>query len=179
MGLLFRKKIIEVHPHEVERKDWENVLDAVFRKTVAKMLNGIAVISNTTRQHPGDGVGMVQNELIFHIKDKRAEEVRTPLKKIDLVHFDNIFENYLSGSHKGLDFYRVKHILPKEIMVYPLIQQGEQMTSSAFQHISGTIDAKKGLIVFDFPMPVSKTQQILQEINKIMQKPEIPSKPHP
>ncbi len=178
MGLLFRRKIIEVHPHEVERKDWENVLDDVFRKTVAKMLNGIAIICNTTRQHPGDGVGIVQNELTFHIKDKRADEVRSSLRKIDLLHFENIFENYLSGSHKGLDFYRVKHILSKEIMVYPLIQQGEQMTSSAFQHISGTIDAKKGLIVFDFPIPENKTQKILTEINNIMQKPVIPSKPH-
>ena len=95
MGLLFRRKILEVHPHEVERKDWENVLDDVFRKTVAKMLNGIAIICNTTRQHPGDGVGIVQNELTFHIKDKRADEVRSSLRKIDLLHFENIFENYL------------------------------------------------------------------------------------
>jgi len=33
--------------------------------------------------------------------------------------------------------------------------------------------------VFDFPIPENKTQKILTEINKIMQKPVIPSKPHP
>ena len=173
MGFLFRKKIVEVHPHEVERKDWENVLDAVFRKTIAKTVNGIAIICNTSRQNPGDGVGKVQNELVFHIKEKRADEVRSSLKKIDSLRFEKIFENYLQLSHKGMDFYRVKHILSKEIMVYPLIQGGEKMASSAFQDLSGTINAKKGLLVFDYPIPENKTQQILQDINDILHKPEI------
>ena len=85
--MLFKKKSIEIHLHEVLRKDWENVLDALFRNTIANSVKGIGIICNTSREHPGDGEGIVQEELIYNIKQKRADEVKTKLKKIDFDHF--------------------------------------------------------------------------------------------
>ena len=83
--MLFKKKSIEVNLHEVLRKDWENVLDALFRNTIANSVKGIGIICNTSREHPGDGEGIIQEELIYHIKQKRADEVTTKLKKLTLI----------------------------------------------------------------------------------------------
>ena len=139
--MLFKKKPIEIHLHEVSRKDWENVLDALFRNTIANTVNGIGIICNTSRENPGDGAGVVQEELIYHIKQKRADEVRTQIRKIDFDHFKKIFKNYSEGDQKGLDFYRIKNILTNEIIVYPLMQK----------------DEKYGLLVFDYPIQEEKT----------------------
>ena len=106
-------------------------------------------------------VEIVQEELIYHIKEKRADEVRTQLKKIDFDHFKKIFENFTEGNQKGLDFYRIKNILKHEIMVYPLMQK----------------DAKYALLIFDYPMEEEKTNKILKVINGVLNNPEIPSKP--
>ena len=161
--MLFKKNPIEIHLHEVLRKDWENVLDALFRNTIANSVKGIGIICNTSRQHPSDGEGIVKEELIYHIKQKRADEVRTKLKKIDFNHFKKIFENYSEGNQKGLDFYRIKNILTNEIMVYLLMQR----------------DEKYGLLVFDYPIEDEKTNKILKVINGILKNPEIPLKPPP
>ena len=150
-----------MHLHEVSRKDWENVLDALFRNIIANSLKGIGIICNTSREHPGDGEGIVQEELIYHIKQKRVDEVRTLLKKIDFDHFKKIIGNYSDGNQKGLDFYRIKNILTKEIMVYPLIQR----------------DEKYGLLVFDYPIEDEKTNKIVKVINGVLKNPEIPSIP--
>ena len=159
--MLFKKKSIEIHLHEVLRKDWENVLDALFRNTIANSVKGIGIICNTSREHTGDGEGVVQEELIYHIKQKRADEVRTQLKKIDFDHFKKIFENFSDGEQKGLDFYRIKNILINEIMVYPLVQRNE----------------KYGLLIFDYPIEVEKTNKMVKIINGVLKNPEIPSKP--
>ena len=161
--MLFKKKSIEKHLHEVLRKDWENVIDALFRNTIANSVKGIGIICNTSREHPDDGEGVVQKELIYHIKEKRADEVRTKLKKIDFDHFKKIFENYSEGNQKGLDFYRIKNILTNEIMVYLLMQRNE----------------KYGLLVFDYPIEDEKTNKILKVINGVLKNPEIPSTPPP
>jgi hypothetical protein len=65
MGLFFKHKITGQYPHEVQRKDWENVMDALFRNTIANNAKGVAVICNTTRQDPADGEGTVQKELAY------------------------------------------------------------------------------------------------------------------
>ena len=161
--MLFKKKPIEIHLHEVSRKDWENVLDALFRNTIANTVNGIGIICNTSRENPEDGAGVVQEELIYHIKQKRADEVRTQIRKIDFDHFKKIFKNYSEGDQKGLDFYRIKNILTNEIMVYPLMQK----------------DEKYGLLVFDYPIQEEKTNKILKIINAVLKNPEIPSKKSP
>ena len=161
--MLFKKKSIETHLHEVLRKDWENVLDALFRNTIANSVKGIGIICNTSREHLSDGEGIVQEELIYHIKQKRADEVRTQLKKFDSDHFKKIFENYSEGNQKGLDFYRIKNILTNEIMVYLLMQR----------------DEKYGLLVFDYPIEDEKTNKILNVINGVLKNPEIPSTPPP
>ena len=161
--MLFKKKSIEIHLHEVLRKDWENVLDALFRNTIANSVKGIGIICNTSREHSGDGEGIVQEELIYHIKQKRADEVKTKLKKIDFDHFKKIFENYTEGNQKGLDFYRIKNILTNEIMVYTLMQR----------------DEKYALLVFDYPIEDEKTNKILNVINGVLKNPEIPSTPPP
>ena len=88
-------------------------------------------------------------------------KVRTKLKKIDFDHFKKIIENYTEGNQKGLDFYRIKNILTKEIMVYPLIQR----------------DEKYGLLVFDYPIEDEKTNKILKVINGVLKNPEISSTP--
>ena len=161
--MLFKKKPIETHLHEVLRKDWENVLDALFRNIIVNSVKGIGIICNTSREHPGDGEGIIQDELIYHIKQKRVDEVRTQLKKIDFDHFKKIIENYSEGSQKGLDFYRIKNILTDEIMVYPLMQGNE----------------KYGLLIFDYPIEDEKTSKILRVINGVLKNPEIPSTPTP
>ncbi|MBS1255785.1 MAG: hypothetical protein MAG581_01594 [Deltaproteobacteria bacterium] len=161
--MFFKKKLIEIHQHEVERKDWENVLEALFRNTIVNSVKGIGIICNTCRKHPGDGEGFVQEELIYHIKQNRADEVRSGLKKIDKEHFKNIFKNYSEGNQKGLDFYRIKNILANEIIVYPLLQ-GE---------------TKYGLLVFDYPIDEQKTSKVIKVINGVLKNPEIPSTPPP
>tara|TARA_B100000809_G_C15042582_1_gene496100 strand:+ start:473 stop:985 length:513 start_codon:yes stop_codon:yes gene_type:complete len=161
MGLFFKHKIIGHRPHEVIRKDWENVIEALYKYTIANYAKGIAVICNTSRQNPEDGAGSVQNEMIYHIRPKRGDEVRVHLKKIDLAHFEIIFKNYFDGKQKGLDFYRIKSILAKEIMVYPLMQ-GE---------------GKKGLLVFDYPIADSNTIQIMKVIADVLNNLEVQSTP--
>ena len=43
----------------------------------------------------------VQEELIYRVKKNRANEARSALKKIDMAHFERIFEKYLEGDHKN------------------------------------------------------------------------------
>ena len=148
MGFFFKNKIFDSHPHEVIRKDWENVLDDLFRNIIANSVKGIAIICNTSRQNAEDIEGTLQEEVIYHIKQKRVDEVRIPLKKINSEQFEKIFKNYFEGTQKGQDFYRIKNILTNEIMVYPLLQ-GEN---------------KKGLLVFDYPISESNSIKILKTI---------------
>ena len=163
MGLFFKKNIIGQYPHDVLRKDWENVMDALFRNTIANYAKGVAVICNTSRKDPADGSGIVQQELVYHIRSQRVNEVRRSLKKIDTAHFENIFNNYFDGSQKHLDFYRIKNILAKEIMVYPLVH-GED---------------RKGLLVFDHPISDSNSVHIMQVIKDVLNNPEVESAPPP
>ena len=163
MGLFFKKNIIGQYPHDVLRKDWENVMDALFRNTIANYAKGVAVICNTSRKDPADGSGIVQQELVYHIRSQRVNEVRRSLKKIDTAHFENIFKNYFDSSQKSLDFYRIKNILAKEIMVYPLVH-GED---------------RKGLLVFDHPISDSNSVHIMQVIKDVLNNPEVESVPPP
>ena len=101
MGLFFKHKIIGHHPHEVIRKDWENVIEALYKYTIANYAKGIAVICNTSRQNPEDGAGSVQKEMIYHIRPKRDDEVRVHLEKIDLAHFEIIFKNKTGPSTRA------------------------------------------------------------------------------
>ena len=159
MGLFSKSKKIEIHPHEVLRKDWENVLAALFRSIIANSVEGVAIICNTCRKDEGDGEGSVQKELIYHIRQKRMNEVESKLKKMDGVHFADIFKNYLEGDQKGQDFYRIKNILANEIMVYPLLQGG----------------TKKAILIVDYPLDESRTVKIMQIINDIFHNSEIQS----
>jgi len=148
MGFFLKNKIFDSHPHEVMRKDWENVLDDLFRNIIASSVKGIAIICNTSRQNNDDIEGSVQKELIYHIKQKRVDDVRIPLKKLNSDHFEKIFKNYFGGTQKGQDFYRIKNVLLTEIMVYPLLQG----------------KTKKGLLVFDYPISASNSSNILKTI---------------
>ena len=161
MGFFFKKNITGKYPHDVLRKDWENVIDALFRNTIANYAKGIAVICNTSRKDPADRLGSIQDELVYHIRSQRVDEVRSLLKKIDSAHFEKIFKNYLDSSQKRLDFYRIKNILAKEIIVYPLVQ-GE---------------VKKGLLVFDHPISDSNSVHIMQVIKDVLNNPEVQSAP--
>jgi len=152
MGLFSKKNVFGSHPHEVKRKDWENVLDDLFRNIIANSVKGIAIICNTSRQNPEDSEGVIQQEVIYHIKQKRVDEVRIQLKKLNSDQFEKIFKNYFEGSQKGQDFYRLKNILTNEIMVYPLLQG----------------DTKKGLLVFDYPISESNSTNILRSVKGIL-----------
>ena len=160
-GIVFQKKITGQYPHDVLRKDWENVIDALFRNTIANYAKGVAVICNTYRKDPADGSGAVQKELVYHIRSQRVDEVRSFLRKIDTAYFENIFKNFLDSSQKRLDFYRIKNILAKEIIVYPLVH-GED---------------KKGLLVFDHPISDSNSVHIMQVIKDVLNNPEVESAP--
>ena len=162
MGLFFKKKIIGEHPHEVSRKDWENVMDALFRNMIANNAKGVAVICNTNREDQNDGAGIIQGELVYRIKAQRVDDVREDLKKIDMFHFENVFRTYFDSEHeKGLDFYRMKNILDKEIIVYPMVQ-GKY---------------KKGLLVFEYPIADSNMNHIMQVIKDVLNNPEVQSAP--
>ena len=161
MGLFFKKNITGQYPHDVLRNDWENVMDALFRNTIANYAKGVAVICNTSRKDSADGSGAVQEELVYHIRPQRVDAVRVLLKKIDTAHFEKIFKNYLDSSQKRLDFYRIKNILAKEIIVYPLVH-GED---------------KKGLLVFDYPISDSNSVHIMQVIKDVLNNPEVQSAP--
>jgi len=152
MGFFSKKNIFGSHPHEVTRKDWENVLDDLFRNVISNSVKGIAVICNTSRQNPEDTEGEIQQEIIYHIKQKRVDEVRIPLKNLNSDQFEKIFKNYFEGSQKGQDFYRIKNILTDEIMVYPLLKG----------------DTKKALIVFDYPISESNSFNILRTVKDIL-----------
>ena len=152
MVFFLKNKIFDNHPHEVMRKDWENVLDDIYRNIIANSVKGIAIICNTSRQNDEDSEGVIQEELIYHIKQKRADEVSIALKKLNSDQFEKIFKNYFEGSQKAQDFYRIKNILSKEIMVYP-IMQGK---------------TKKGLVVFDYPISESNSVNILRTIKDIL-----------
>ncbi|HIO11024.1 MAG TPA: hypothetical protein EYN12_05035 [Deltaproteobacteria bacterium] len=78
-----------------------------------------------------------------------------------MAHFEIIFKNYFDGKQKGQDFYRIKDILAKEIMVYPLMH-GE---------------GKKGLLVFDYPIADSNTIHIMKVIADVLNNPEVQSTP--
>ena len=160
MGLFFKKKIIGEHPHEVFRKDWENVMDALFRNVIANNPKGAAVICNTERQNQEDGAGVVHPGLVYRIKAQRVDEIREDLKKIDRLRFENVFKTYFGSEHeKSLDFYRMKNILDKEIIVYPLVQ-GKY---------------KKGLLVFEYPIADSNMTHIMQVIKDVLNNPEVQS----
>ena len=163
MGLFSKRNKIGNYPHEVKRKDWENVLDALYKRTIASSAGGIAVISNTDREYPGDGVGALEKELTYRIKPKRADEVSARLRKIDSDNFYKIFKNSTEGAQKTQDFYRLKNILRDEIMVYPLM--------------CGV--ASKGLLVFDFPLEERQMQKVLLGIKNELDQKEIPSAPRP
>jgi len=163
MGLFFKKNIIGEYPHDVLRKDWENVMDALFRNTIANYAKGVAVICNTSRKDPTDGSGTIQDELVYHIRPQRVEEVRRSLRKIDTAHFENIFKTYFDSSQKSLDFYRMKNILQEEVIVYPLVQ-GEY---------------KKGLLVYDYPIADHNVINIMQVIKDVLNNPEVESAPPP
>ncbi len=152
MGFFLKNKIFDSHPHEVMRKDWENVMDDLFRNIIANSVKGIAIISNTNRQNADDIEGSIQQELIYHIKQKRADEVSVPLKKLNSDQFEKIFKNYFEGTQKGQDFYRIKNILLREIMVYPLLQG----------------KTKKSLLVFDYPISESNSINILRTIKDLV-----------
>ena len=161
--MFFKKKIIGQYPHEVLRKDWENVMDALFRNVIANNPKGAAVICNTERQNQEDGVGAVHPGLVYRIKAQRVDEIREDLKKIDTAHFENIFKTYFDSSQKSLDFYRMKNILQEEVIVYPLVQ-GEY---------------KKGLLVYDYPIADHNVINIMQVIKDVLNNPEVESAPPP
>jgi len=152
MGFFLKNKIFDSHPHEVKRNDWENVMDDLFRNIISSSVKGIAIICNTSRQNDDDPEGSIQQELIYHIKQKRADEVRIPLKKLNSDHFEKIFKSYFEGTQKGQDFYRIKNILLTEIMVYPLLHG----------------KSKKGLLVFDYPISESNSVNILKSIKNLV-----------
>jgi len=98
MGMFFKKKIIGQYPHEVLRKDWENVMEALFRNTIANYAKGVGIICNTNRQDPADGAGTVQQELVYHIRKQRIDEVRKGLKKLDnSVHLMQVIKDVLNN----------------------------------------------------------------------------------
>ena len=162
MGLFFKKKKEGEYPHEVLRKDWENVMDALFRNVIANNPKGAAVICNTERQNQEDGAGVVHPGLVYRIKAQRVDEIREDLKKIDRLRFENVFKTYFGSEHeKSLDFYRMKNILQEDVIVYPLVQ-GEY---------------KKGLLVYDYPIADHNVINIMQVIKDVLNNPEVRSAP--
>ena len=51
--------------HTVDRKDWENVLDSLYRQAINGHKVGLALVSDTIRANPEDVKGTNPGELTF------------------------------------------------------------------------------------------------------------------
>ena len=55
---------------EIKRKDWDVVLDQLYKRCIAPTARGIGIISNTSRENSGDVEGELQEELTYRVKER-------------------------------------------------------------------------------------------------------------
>jgi hypothetical protein len=144
--------------HTVARKDWENVLDSLYRQAINGHKVGLTLVSDTTRSNPEDVEGTNPGELTFRVKSSLPYKMHDKLRKFDSKHFHRIFEAYNDSKDKN-DFYHLKSIgIGQEVMIFPLAQGLE----------------KKALLILKFPVEQVILEKLLQQIKIELQRPELP-----
>ena len=141
--------------HEIKRKDWEVLLDQLYKRCIAPVARGIGVISNTSRENPGDVEGELQEELTYGIKQRDHGRVAYQMRQLNTDAFYHFFKLRAQGNKDSEDFYRLKKQLPFEVLVYPLTQ--------------GLV--KKGLLIFECPVEMMHLQKIIGIVLDEMKKP--------
>ena len=72
--------------HEIKRKDWEVVLDQLYKRCIAPTARGIGIISNTSRENSGDVEGELQEEITYRVKEREqgnlAYKMRRSIQKL-------------------------------------------------------------------------------------------------
>ena len=78
--------------HEIKRKDWEVVLDQLYKRCIAPTARGIGIISNTSRENPGDVEGELQEELTYRIKEREQGNLAYKMRQFNTEAFYNFFK---------------------------------------------------------------------------------------
>ena len=154
----FGQSGFQEHTHFVRRKDWENVLDSLYRQAINGHKVGLALVSDTIRANPEDVEGTNPGELTFRIKSSLTYGMHDKLRKFDSKHFHSIFEACNDSKAKN-DFYHLKSVgIGQEVLLF-LLSQGLE---------------KKALLVFEFPMEPVILEKLLKQIKMELQRSEQP-----
>jgi len=146
------------HTHTVARKDWENVLDSLYRQAINGHKVGLALVSNTMRANSEDVEGTNPGELTFRLKSSLPYEMHDKLRKFDSKHFHSILEAYNDTKAKN-DFYHLKSIgIGQEVLIFPVTQGLE----------------KKALLLFEYPAEQTILEKLLRQIEMELQRNEQP-----
>ena len=141
--------------HEIKRKDWEVVLDQLYKRCIAPTARGIGIISNTSRENSGDVEGELQEELTYRIKAREQGNLAYKMRQFNTEAFYNFFKLRSQSKKEDQDFFRLKKQVPFEVLVFPLTQ--------------GLV--KKGLLIFESPVESMHLQKIIRIVLDEMKKP--------
>ena len=141
--------------HEIKRKDWEVVLDQLYKRCIAPVARGIGVISNTSRENPSDIEGELQEELTYRIKQRDKGDLAFQMRQLNTEAFYQFFKIRAQGNKEKEDFFRLKKQLPFEVLVYPITK--------------GLV--KKGLLIFESPVESMHLQKIIRIVLDEMNQP--------
>ena len=108
--------------HEIKRKDWEVVLDQLYKRCIAPTARGIGIISNTSRENSGDVEGELQEELTYRIKAREQGNLAYKMRQFNTEAFYNFFKLRSQSKKEDQDFFRLKKQVPFEVLVFPLTQ---------------------------------------------------------
>ena len=89
--------------HEIKRKDWEVVLDQLYKRCIAPTARGIGIISNTSRENSGDVEGELQEELTYRVKEREQGNLAYKMRQFNTEAFYNFFK--LRSQSKKEDSY--------------------------------------------------------------------------
>lgn len=137
------------------------VLDHLFKRTIAPFARGIGIVSNTSRENEQDVEGDLQEELTYRVKPKTSTELGVNIRKLSTEEFYKFFKLRAQSKQGSQDFYRMREVLPFEVLAFPLTQ--------------GLV--KKALILFESPLESIQLQKIMRIILGELRRP-IGKHPH-
>ena len=102
--------------HEIKRKDWEVVLDQLYKRCIAPIARGIGVISNTSRENQLDTEGELQEELTYRIKQRDQGNLAFQMRQLNTEAFYQFFKIRAKGDKDKEDFFRLKKLLSSKYL---------------------------------------------------------------
>ena len=106
--------------HEIKRKDWEVVLDQLYKRCIAPTARGIGIISNTSRENSGDVEGELQEELTYRVKEREQGNLAYKMRQFNTEAFYNFFKLRLSTpSRRAVNTKLLQILLEKNF--FPLL----------------------------------------------------------